>query len=272
MSDLGKISAELTGALDRLGRVLDRFHALDRVSLEPIQAQAVKEPELRHVAALVARARTLVRQAGEAAVAARAAGEDWLSQHGSRDSGGSGSWQLAEGERRGDWDGPASGGFGSAAVETAWGKRIPTAGGMAYYPSDEGGLCEAAKSLPPFPGEYTLDAHGRSDCVVFDGRELGASEIAELIRADERWRGRPVRLFSCNTGRGENPVAGELAKLLGVRVTAPDDLVWSGADDWVGVAPIKETTVNGVVVAVPDRDREGSWRVFDPEPRTERGG
>lgn len=237
MSDLGELSAELRAALDRLERVLESFRELDRRSLAPIQARAANDPQLREVAALVARARTLVRRAGEGIGAARMAGEGWLARHGAPDSSGA----------RAAWDG-----------------RLPTPGGMAYYPAGELDLRNAATALPPFPGEYTLDAHGSSACVEFDQRELSASEIAELIRVDERWGGRPVRLFSCNTGSGENPVAQELAELLNVRVVAPDDFVWSAADGWVGVAPIKEIEVNGEVVAVPDRDREGRWRVFDP--------
>jgi hypothetical protein len=264
MSDLGEISSELTAALDRLDRVLGRFLQLDRETLAPLQAEATRDPRLRQVAALIARARGLVRQAGDGTLAARGAGADWLAQHGAADAGGSGAWHAFDGGHGGERSGSPGPGSGSPAVEAAWAERLRTPGGMAYYPSSDFGLRAAAATLPPFSGEYTFDAHGRGDCVEFGRREMSAGEIAELIRADNRWGGRPVRLFSCNTGRGESPVAAELAKVLGVRVVAPDDLAWSAADGWTGVAPVKQMKVNGVVVEVPDRDHEGAWRVFDP--------
>lgn len=266
MSDLGEISSELAAALDRLERVLGRFLRLDRETLTPLQAEAARDPGLRQAAALIARARDLVRRAGEGALAAREAGADWLAQHGAVEAGGSGAWHASAAEQR-EWDRSSGSGFASPAVEAVWAERLQTRGGVAYYPSGELDMRTAAAKVPPFKGEYTFDAHGRSDCVEFGRREIGAGEIAELIRADDRWAGRPVRLFSCNTGRGENPIAAELAEALGVRVVAPDDLVWSAADGWTGVAPIKQRLVDGVVVEGPDYDREGAWRVFDPPAR-----
>jgi hypothetical protein len=234
VSDLGEISAELMSALDRLDSVLQRFGEVDRTRLAPIEVEVAKDPRLRPTVALIARARALVRQARSGTVAARRAGQDWLSQHG--------------------------------AAQAAWVEGSDIAGGRAYFAADESGMREATAALPSFPGEYTFVAHGSSDGVYIGATELTATAVAELIRSDEKWNNHPVRLFACNTGRGENPIAAELASLLGVSVTAPDDFAWLGADGRFGVAPVKSASVNGVVVEVPDCANKGRWRVFDPAP------
>jgi hypothetical protein len=232
VSDLGEISAELSEALGRLERVLARCAALDRDILAPLQAEIARRPDGRGAAALIDRARGLLRQAAEGTVAARRAGEAWLSQHGSADAG-------------------RSSGF-------------DTPGGRAYYPPAEPGMREVAATLPEFPGEYTFDAHGSSEHVFIGEETLSAREVAELIRADGRWGGRPVRLFSCDTGLGRAPIAQALANLLKVKVTAPEGRAWSSADGTHGVYPIEVKVVQGAVVEVPNLDAEGSWREFDP--------
>jgi hypothetical protein len=261
LSDLGEISAEVTAALQSLDRALNRFAALDRATLAPLQAELAKSPQTRQAAALIGRARNLLGQARIAAGAARGAGGDWLAQHGSSQRGRSGGG--APGARPSSPGGePAS--FGSAALEAIWAGGIETPAGRAYFPPDEGSFRELAVAISPFAGEYTVDMHGTSDSVSYGDSQLDASELAELIAADPAWGGQPVRLFSCNTGRGENPIAAQLAILLGVRVTAPDDLVWSYADGEIAVAPSRFELVNGELSKVPDRSREGSWREFEP--------
>ncbi|HET7589159.1 MAG TPA: hypothetical protein VFK14_03085 [Solirubrobacterales bacterium] len=233
MSDLGEISAELNEALGRLERLLAQLSELDRRSLAPLQAELSRLPDGRRAAALIDRARQLLRQASEGTVAARRAGAGWLSRHGSSQVGGS--------------------------------HGFDTPGGRAYYPPMESNLRELAAVLPEFPGEYTFDAHG-SDEHVFIGEEtLSAQEVAELIEADERWGRRPVRLFSCDTGLGEAPIAEQLAKILKVKVTAPEGRAWSSADGRHGVFPIETKLVQGVVVEGPNYKAEGRWREFDPD-------
>ena len=233
MSDLGEISAELSEVLGRLERVLAQFGALDRNALAPIQAEVSRHPEGRQAAALIERARSMLRQAAEGAIGARRAGEDWLSQHGSVQAG-------------------RSSGF-------------ETPGGRAYFPPTEPDLREAPAVLPAFPGEYTFDAHGSSEHVFIGEETLSAPEVAELIESDEKWGGRPIRLFSCDTGLGESPIAAEIAKLLGVKVTAPEGSAWSSADGRHGVFPIEVKVVNGAVVEVPNYEAEGTWREFYPD-------
>lgn len=233
MSDLGEISAELMELLGRLERGLGRLGALDRDTLAAVQAEASRHPEGKPAAALIDRARGQLRQAAEGTVAARRAGEDWLAQHGS-----------AQGGRSSGFDTP---------------------GGRAYFPPSESKVREAAAALPAFPGEYTFDAHGSSEHVFIGGEKLSAQDVAELIEADERWGGRPVRLFSCDTGCGDDPIAAEVAKILGLKVTAPEGRAWSSADGRFGVFPIEIRIVQGAVVEVPNYDAEGSWREFNPD-------
>lgn len=233
MSDLGEISAELSETLGRLERVLARCAALDRDALAPLQAEISRHPDGRHAAALIDRARGQLRQAAEGTVAARRAGEAWQSQHGSTQAG-------------------RSNGF-------------DTAGGRAYFPSTEPEMQKAASALPEFPGEYTFDAHGSSEHVFIGEETLSAPAVAELIEGDPRWAGRPVRLFSCDTGRGKAPIAQKLANILKVKVTAPEGRAWSSADGRHGVYPIEVKLVQGVVVEVPNYGAEGNWREFEPE-------
>lgn len=233
MSDLGEISAELSEVLGRLERVLAQVANLDRNSLAPVQAEVSRHPDGRQAAALIERARRLLRQAAEGTVAARRAGEDWLAQHGSSHAGHSSGFEIA--------------------------------GGRAYLPPQEWEHRVAAAGLPKFPGEYTFVAHGNSEGVFIGGESLSAAEVAALIEADESWDGKPVRLFSCETGRGGKPIAQEVAKILGVRVRAPDGIAWAAADGRYGVYPIEIKVVRGAVVEVPNYQVEGDWRDFYPD-------
>lgn len=264
MSDLGEISAELDAALGRLARVASRFAELDRAQLAPLQAELSRSPHGERAAALIGRARALVRQAESGARAARGAGAAWLSEHGSAESGGSGgSGGLNQAGTTLD-SGAGSGGLDSAAVQGAAAAGMATPGGRAYFDSGEARERSAAASLPPFDGEYTFVAHGASDRVFVAEHELGPAEVAELIRSDPAWGGRPVRLLSCNTGRGESPIAAQLAEQLGVTVTAPDELAWFSSEGWARVAPVKVVVINGEEARVPDWDNPGRWRVFSP--------
>lgn len=233
MSDLGEISAELSEALGRLERLLANLTELDRSSLAPLQAELSRRPDGRQAAALIGRARGLLRQASEGTVAARRAGSDWLAQHGSGHAGHSSGFEIS--------------------------------GGRAYLPVQEREHRAAAAALPEFPGEYTFVAHGNSEHVYIGDDPLSVAGVAELIESDPGWDHKPVRLFSCETGRGSAPFAQELAKLLGTKVTAPDGIAWFSADGRHGVFPIEVRVVGGEVVEVWNEEAEGRWREFYPD-------
>ena len=174
--------------------------------------------------------------------------------------------------------GGAAGGSGSAptfssdGTQSSWAQGFATPAGRAYFPPSEGAMRDLATALKPFEGEYTVDAHGSPTSVSAGGTELGAPELAELVQADPGWRGRPVRLFSCNTGQSEQPIAADLATELNVKVTAPKDFVWSNSkgESWVGSYEWK--MVGGTMQRVPGPPRADGWKVFKPGHDGKGGG
>ncbi len=93
---------------------------------------------------------------------------------------------------------------------------LPTPAGRAFYGPDDHKMRNAALNVHPDPKMYTADLHGRPDSFVVAGAELSSGDLSALIEADEGWRGEAIRLVSCRTGRGDRPVAQELANHLGV--------------------------------------------------------
>lgn len=261
MSELGEISAELDAALARLARVARRFAELDRSQLGPLQAELARSPEGRPAASLIARARTLVRQAETGANAARSAGGSWLTVHGSGEAGGA---------TPGDAETGSADSITVSAVSGVAAAGSRTSSGRAYFAVTEGRQRACAEAVPPFEGEYALVIHGNPGAVGVAEHELDALGLAELVRSDPEWGGRPVRLVSCATGRGENPIAAQLADELGVEVRAPDDSVWIGHDGSVVVAPPKVVVIGGREYKVPDTGNSGTWRVFAPRRRGDR--
>jgi len=152
--------------------------------------------------------------------------------------------------------------FSSDALSAGWASSVATRAGRAFFPPEETVMRELAARLTPFAGEYTVDAHGASTSVSIGGTQTGARELAELVRADPAWKGRPVRLFSCNTGKGPRPLAAGLARELDVDVTAPTDLVWSNSAgrSWVGSYDWK--MVGGTMQRVPGPPDADGWRTF----------
>jgi hypothetical protein len=154
--------------------------------------------------------------------------------------------------------------FSSDTVARCWSLGLSTPAGRAYYGSSDHTMRELASTLKPSRGEYTVDMHGTSTSVSVEGQPLDAAQLAELVRADSRWDGRPVRLFSCNTGQDERTIAAELARNLNVKVTAPRSLAWSNraGDSWV--APYEWKMVNGVLQRLGGSPLADGWQRFDP--------
>lgn len=180
-------------------------------------------------------------------------------------SGGAGS-AMGGGADRGDPGDAATGGpqFSTEALAAAWASSFATPAGRAFFAADEKDIRESAAALKPFAGEYTVDAHGSPTGVSIGETQIGAKEVAELIRADPAWKGRPVRLFSCNTGKGPDPIAAQVARELDVEVTAPSNLVWSNSAGQSWVAPYAWTMVGGTWQRVSGPPEAGGWRTFGP--------
>ncbi len=87
------------------------------------------------------------------------------------------------------------------------------------------GFIQNAKALRPRPGQFDVVIHGNPVTVAVkrsgQWRDYSAKQLARLIRHGG-WNGKsPVRVVSCQTGLGPNPIAKQLAKELGVVVHAP---------------------------------------------------
>lgn len=134
------------------------------------------------------------------------------------------------------------------------------AGRAFFHPDDE--ILISSLALPPEPGYYTVDLHGSPDGFFYEDERLDAEELSRLIRADERWDHQPVRLFSCETGQGDDPIAQVVSDELDVTVLAPTELAWAYPS-----GEIFTTSSSGIddfgnpIETVP---YDGHWREFNP--------
>ncbi len=147
-----------------------------------------------------------------------------------------------------------------------WRDSRPTADGRAFYEKSDDRMWKAASTAEPAPGRYTADLHGNPTAFRVGSHDLDARQLAALIRKDENWQGRPIRLMSCETGKGEDPVAQKLADALGVTVTAPTELAVSDKHGNVYTTSVRIDRFGFPRPAVP---HDGVW--LDFQPRTEGG-
>lgn len=119
---------------------------------------------------------------------------------------------------------------------------------------------DLARRVEPDPDRYTVDVHAGPDGVYVDGRKLNAEEFADLIRRDPNWDGKPIRLLGCDTGSAD--FARDLARHLGVPVTAPTKPVWSDSSGRVFATDF-ELGPDGNLR--PKWPPNGEWRTFEPD-------
>jgi hypothetical protein len=83
-------------------------------------------------------------------------------------------------------------------------------------------------SVTPPAGVYAVEGHGTPDALYCkQGRPMDAREIAGWITHDSRFKtGTTVYLFACETGKGNHPIAQDLANVLRTPVIAPTDKLW----------------------------------------------
>ncbi|CAO5232631.1 hypothetical protein [Frankia sp. AgKG'84/4] len=147
-------------------------------------------------------------------------------------------------------------------LSRVWKDSQPTVDGRAFYEKSDEEMWQAAATAEPAPGKYTADLHGSPDAVHVGRRDLDARQLAALIRRDDNWQGRPIRLMSCETGQGDNPIAQDLADELGVTVTAPTELAFSDEDTGkVWTTSMHENEYGRLVQTVP---HDGHWIDFHP--------
>lgn len=137
-----------------------------------------------------------------------------------------------------------------------------TKGGAAFFGSDDVTMRQSAHRVPDYPGEFVADLHGAPNRVELtesgDTCYLSAQEFAEVLRKTG-WSGQPVRLFSCNTGADPDGFAQQLARELGVPVTAPNAPVWAPSG-WVGEGYLDDSSGFPVFRKISS----GNWRTFTP--------
>ena len=144
--------------------------------------------------------------------------------------------------------------------------KLRTPAGEAFYGVHDIDMRRVALSLHPEQGKFTADLHGTPESVNVEGRSLTAHDLASFLESDKSdWRGEPIRLFSCNTGKGDDPFAQKLADRLGVPVTAPTELAWSdiSGNSW-SATKTKNAKGDWVSTWPPD----GKWVTFSPREQS----
>jgi uncharacterized protein RhaS with RHS repeats len=121
-----------------------------------------------------------------------------------------------------------------------------------------------AEIVPRSKNTFVVGAHGTPSSLENEnGRRIEPDNLAEMIKNHSAYReGMSVTLYSCNTGKGDNPYAQQLADAMGpgAIVNAPNDYLWmysSGRDPVI--APYKES---GNEKKGPDRKQEGEMVTF----------
>lgn len=92
-----------------------------------------------------------------------------------------------------------------------------------------------SQKIPNDPNVFMVGGHGNEKTIG----GLDAKALAAKIRESPKWQanpGMPVQLIGCNTGAiFSRTIADDLANELGTQVTAPNLLVWYGADGTTAV-------------------------------------
>ncbi|HCP0446455.1 TPA: RHS repeat protein, partial [Escherichia coli] len=122
------------------------------------------------------------------------------------------------------------------------------------------------------PGVFTIGGHGTPTSIESATRIImTAKDLAYLIKFDGNYKdGMTVWLFSCNTGKGQNSFASQLAKELHTNVIGPDTLwTWWGRGtngklkmDTVLTAPTNLNS-NKDLMAITTKDL-GNWITYGP--------
>lgn len=92
-------------------------------------------------------------------------------------------------------------------------------------------LYKNADKIKPIEGYDDIVCHGSPEGLIINGMNneewiYTAKEAAEMIRNSQEFKGRSIRLISCQTGaNGINSVAQQIADELGVEVMAPTEIV-----------------------------------------------
>ncbi|MGI8308623.1 hypothetical protein [Saccharopolyspora hattusasensis] len=121
------------------------------------------------------------------------------------------------------------------------------------------------------PKRFTVEVHGSPNGVSFNGKELSAKELAEIIKGAPGYKeGAPVRLLSCQTGAdlpdGSPNFAQQLSKELGVEVLAPNKDAWvDNFGNMYASGSRAEFHPDASGTPQPRFDEPGEWVSFSPD-------
>ncbi|MEU6266928.1 hypothetical protein [Saccharopolyspora shandongensis] len=121
------------------------------------------------------------------------------------------------------------------------------------------------------PKRFTVEVHGSPNGVHFNGKELSAKELAEIIKGAPGYKhGEPVRLLSCQTGAdlpdGSPNFAQQLSKELGVEVLAPNKDAWvDNFGNMYASGSRADFDVDASGTPQPRFDEPGQWVSFSPD-------
>lgn len=111
-------------------------------------------------------------------------------------------------------------------------------------------------------GRFDVIAHGNESGIAIqmgDGWIMITSRIAaRLFKSRGLKRDQPIKLFACNTGKGTQSFAQNLANKLGVPVQAPTSYLWARPDGSYFVADKLATSMN------PDLSKVGTFKTYYP--------
>lgn len=109
-------------------------------------------------------------------------------------------------------------------------RTIKLENGFSCFP-DGDPLTENVKKVKPLKSYYDVAMHGSPTAVAFGSKKANMSPrlLASIIRHSKGWNGQNIRLISCSTDKrigDDYCFAEELANTLGVKVKAPNDVLY----------------------------------------------
>ncbi|MEN3368731.1 MAG: hypothetical protein V7609_874 [Verrucomicrobiota bacterium] len=122
----------------------------------------------------------------------------------------------------------------------------------------------SAQHLPEKRAEFSLAAHGNSS-VIQDatGNLLGAESAVKAISSSKGFvEAKTIRLFVCDTGKGDNSIAQKIANITGKNVLAPTKWIWT--DKKGGYSIYDGKTDPKTKELVKDLKDKGDWKLFKP--------
>jgi RHS repeat-associated protein len=113
-----------------------------------------------------------------------------------------------------------------------------------------------AASFPDTPGLMQVHGHGSQNTVA----GMNAAQLAKRLRAEGWEQGMPIVLYACNTAKGKNNIARQLAQILKTRVTGTDSSLYLNL-------PFHDFIDYGGGYAAPNLTKPGNWITYGPNGR-----